>query len=380
MAVRTLDDGIVTDETFGSLAAGSILGNPTNAVGPAVATGGGTTGQVPTKQADGSWAWATPAGGGGVSDGNKGDITVSGGGSNWQINAAAVGTNELGIGVVTQVELASNAVSTAKILDGALSADATGRAKVADGFVVDAKVSASAAIALSKLASMPALASRQVIAGAGLTGGGDLSADRTLDVVAGDGTIVVNANNIVAGVMQSVNIENVSIGTAKLADDAVSFAKAGFYLGEFTAVAANDWDIALPSGYQGQDTHAIVVDIEGTAAAAGFFDILLNGSDTVDSKQVFVQDGDAAPTNGGSNGPGVIASSERSFVRLVLHLRDGGVRLVSTETIGVFSGAFRHYFGMGRWTDTTTDITSLRLRLDGGTNWTAGAKAAVWAF
>lgn len=46
------------------------------------------------------------------------------------------------------------------------------------------------------------LATRNLIAGAGLTGGGDLSADRTFNVVAnGDGSIVVNANDIQVGVI-----------------------------------------------------------------------------------------------------------------------------------------------------------------------------------
>ena len=43
---------------------------------------------------------------------------------------------------------------------------------------------------------------RQVIAGNGLTGGGDLSADRTFNVVANaDGSIVVNANDVQVGVL-----------------------------------------------------------------------------------------------------------------------------------------------------------------------------------
>lgn len=47
-------------------------------------------------------------------------------------------------------------------------------------------------------------ATRQIIAGAGLTGGGDLSADRTLNVVANaDASIVVNANDIQVGVLAS---------------------------------------------------------------------------------------------------------------------------------------------------------------------------------
>ena len=40
---------------------------------------------------------------------------------------------------------------------------------------------------------------RQIIAGAGLTGGGDLSADRTLDVVAGNSSISVAANSLQVG-------------------------------------------------------------------------------------------------------------------------------------------------------------------------------------
>lgn len=44
--------------------------------------------------------------------------------------------------------------------------------------------------------------SRQVIAGAGLTGGGDLSADRTFNVIANaDGSLLVNANDMQVGVL-----------------------------------------------------------------------------------------------------------------------------------------------------------------------------------
>lgn len=50
-----------------------------------------------------------------------------------------------------------------------------------------------------------ALWNRTITAGAGLTGGGDLSANRTLDVVATDASIVVGANSIGVGVISAAN-------------------------------------------------------------------------------------------------------------------------------------------------------------------------------
>jgi len=69
--------------------------------------------------------------------------------------------------------------------------------------------------------------STQIIAGAGLTGGGDLTTDRTLDVVAnGDGSIVVNANDIQVGVVSDA--QHGSRGGGTLHSEATT-SVAGFF-------------------------------------------------------------------------------------------------------------------------------------------------------
>jgi hypothetical protein len=64
---------------------------------------GGTTGQVLSTDGSGNVSWITA--GGGVTDGDKGDIVVSGNGSIWSIDT----------GAVVEADIASNAVTTAKI-------------------------------------------------------------------------------------------------------------------------------------------------------------------------------------------------------------------------------------------------------------------------
>jgi len=69
---------------------------------------------------------------------------------------------------------------------------------------------------------------RQIIAGAGLIGGGDLSADRTLDIVANaDGSIVVNANDIQVGTLAN-DAQHGNLGGGSL-HELADATQAGFF-------------------------------------------------------------------------------------------------------------------------------------------------------
>ena len=88
-------------------------------------------------------------GGGGISDGDKGDITVSGSGTVWNLDADvvtgteiandAVGATEIAVGAVGNAELANDAVTTAKILNANVTA-----AKLATDSVTATQIAADA--------------------------------------------------------------------------------------------------------------------------------------------------------------------------------------------------------------------------------------------
>ena len=92
----------------------------------------GTAGQV--LATDGYLAtWTTVAT---LSDGDKGDITLSSSGTNWQIDADAVGANEIAAGAVGTSEIATNGVANADFRQSA-GYSVVGRATSSTGDVAD---------------------------------------------------------------------------------------------------------------------------------------------------------------------------------------------------------------------------------------------------
>jgi len=140
----------------------------------------------------------------GVSDGDKGDITVSSGGTVWNIDAGAVGTTEIATNAVTTSELANNAVEGVNIAALAVTA-----AKIAAGTITSAQLAANS-VGISQI-------------GNAAVGTGELVDLAVTAAKIGNG--VITATQLAANSVGASQIANNAVGTGELIDLAVSGAK-----------------------------------------------------------------------------------------------------------------------------------------------------------
>lgn len=123
------------------------------------------------------------------------------------------------IGFTIEADAANNRYNITAPSGGAsTSDDVSNESGVSGATVTDALDALEAAIVGGGTPT-----TRVLTAGAGLTGGGDLTADRTFDIVAGDATITVNANSIQVGTLVSGNFANNTIALARLANASAQF-------------------------------------------------------------------------------------------------------------------------------------------------------------
>lgn len=138
-----------TVSTATGAAGGDLAGNYPNPTvdglqGRALASTAPTNGQaIVWNTAVSQWEPGSPAAS--VADGDKGDITVSGGGGTWTIDAGAVTETKIGSQAVTSTKLGNLAVVEGKIADNAVTT-----AKIYDAAVTGSKIAAKS-VTLDKM-------------------------------------------------------------------------------------------------------------------------------------------------------------------------------------------------------------------------------------
>lgn len=183
--------GALSYQSASAVLVGSSNPNPTFVGVPGATGGGGGDVTGPGASTDDALVRWSGASGTAIANSNAiltdgGDLTLAGNIS--VVNLAASGT-------VSLPNLVINDTQHGNRSGGALHALVVSGG--AAGFM-----SGTQSAALDVIAATYVPSSRTLTAGAGMTGGGDLSADRTFNVIANpDGSIVVNADNVQVGVL-----------------------------------------------------------------------------------------------------------------------------------------------------------------------------------
>ncbi len=201
---------------------------------------------------------STGWGGGGDMDGVTTHATTSG-----LLGGATSGTADLSVDTdnstieisgSNKVRIKDLGVTSAKIADNAITS-----AKINDGAIMNADINASAAIAWSKIdktgaaaGDVGAVPSSRTIATSGtsgLSGGGDLTANRSLSVNVDDTTVELNAN--------ALRVKDSGITSAKIANGTIVNADIGGVNISKINSAATEYFTYMPNGAECTDGYVL---------------------------------------------------------------------------------------------------------------------------
>jgi hypothetical protein len=175
-----------------------------------------------------------------------------------------------------------------------------------------AEVEALAAEVQADLETVQGYLSHQVIGGAGLTGGGDLTADRTLAVGQGTG-ITVNADDVALDTANTRNVDHATVtltAGAGLTGGGDTTTSRTFAVGAGTGITVNADDVALDTANTRNVDHATVSVTAGTGLTGGGTiaatrTVSLDGASTLNTDHALV----SISAGTGLSGGGTIAAT-----------------------------------------------------------------------